>query len=125
MNPRRGAALAAVCASAVLAGIMASSNGRETVASALRRNVLLGRCFLVRYMAFSSSLPLLAGTHEGAVFRHRHHLELIAGNDAGDDCGKMVTLSFCLVHDAAHGWHVVAFHGAANGVHQQLFREDV
>jgi hypothetical protein len=47
MNPMRGFGLAAVWASAVQAGIIASSRGRPTVTPAPRRNVRRERCILV------------------------------------------------------------------------------
>jgi hypothetical protein len=50
MNPRCGFGLAAVWASAVQAGIIASNKGRPTVTPAPRRNVRRERCFFVMNM---------------------------------------------------------------------------
>ena len=52
----RGFGLAAVCASAVAAGIMASRNGSASVAPAPRRTVRREMCFLVINMSSVSSL---------------------------------------------------------------------
>ena len=51
MKPTCGVALAAVCASAVRAGIIASSSGRPSVAPSPRRTVRRVRCFLVTNMS--------------------------------------------------------------------------
>ena len=63
MKPTCGVALAAVCASAVRAGIIASSSGRPSVAPSPRRTVRRVRCFLVTnmsvapYLAFTATVP--------------------------------------------------------------------
>jgi hypothetical protein len=55
-NPSLRTGFAAVWAHAVAAGIMASSNGRESAAPALFNNVLLGIAFFVRNIAVILSL---------------------------------------------------------------------
>src|SRR5512143_3755481 len=54
MKPARRVGLAAVWASAVPAGIMASSKGRATVAPMPRRKVRRCKCFFVRNMVRQS-----------------------------------------------------------------------
>src|SRR4029453_4122336 len=51
MNPMRGFGFAAVWASTVHAGTIASRNGRPTATPAPRRKVRRERCFLVRNMS--------------------------------------------------------------------------
>ena len=51
-KPRRGLMAAAVFAKAVLAGIIASSNGSEMATPAPFRTVRRERCFFVRNMAY-------------------------------------------------------------------------
>jgi len=51
MKPKRRAGAAAVCASAVLAGTMASSSGSATAAPIPRRNVRRGREVFVMNIA--------------------------------------------------------------------------
>jgi len=46
-KPSRIRGLAAVCASAVMAGTIASSSGSDSVTPAPRRNVRRGMCFLL------------------------------------------------------------------------------
>src|SRR6187401_2144840 len=59
MKPTCGVGLAAVCASAVPAGIIASSSGRPIAAPSPRRTVRRVRCFFVTNM--SAALLLIVG----------------------------------------------------------------
>ncbi len=54
MHPRRIFGAAAVCASAVRAGIIESSNGNAMAAPAPRSSVRRERCFLVMNIALTS-----------------------------------------------------------------------
>src|SRR5918911_5241347 len=60
MPTKRGFGVAAVAASAVDAGIIASSSGSASVHPALFRNVRRGRCFFAIYMAYRTPLRSFA-----------------------------------------------------------------
>src|SRR6185436_4272709 len=85
---KRVGGLAAVWASSVRAGIIASNSGSAKVTPAPRRNVRRGMCFFVRYMMavsfFLTSGPLLA------VGLLDIHLERGAPHNAEHQRGKPV-----------------------------------
>src|SRR5688500_10661174 len=98
MNPMRGMGLAAVFASAVFAGIIASSNGSAMLAPTPFRTVRRDKCFLVINMA---QAPLGLGGGNGrryGLLRQRLLfaagnallLERVAGHDVHDQRGESV-----------------------------------
>src|SRR6187431_106631 len=96
---KRDGGLAAVWASSVRAGIIASNSGSAKVTPAPRRKVRRGMCFFVRYMmavSFSTSDPLLA------VGLFDVHLERGAPHDAEHQRGKPVVAAGCVPHERSH-----------------------
>src|SRR5690242_13621369 len=100
MKPRCGVGLAAVCASAVRAGIIASSNGSAIAVPMPRKNVLRGRCFLVMNI-LSGLLFLLHRSDLSGRSRGRNlpHLELRTGGDAHDDIRELVVVLGGIAND--------------------------
>src|SRR6187551_4077366 len=115
MKPRRGSGFAAVCASAVPAGIMASSSGSAMAAPAPCSTVLRERCFFVMYMACPlnpSYWPVLLD--HGGLQRRRLLLhgnpglgELVAQHQVGHQRGEAVIVGRRTAHDVAHEGHVM------------------
>ena len=66
MKPTCGVAFAAVCASAVRAGIIASSSGRPIVAPRPRSTVRRVRCFLVTNMSLLLTRSTMLDWNAGA-----------------------------------------------------------
>src|SRR5580692_7103183 len=110
----RGGATAAVSASAVPAGIMASSRGRPSERPAPLSMVRRDRCFLVMNMGISCLLDqgggFGCGGRRGLV---TSHLEGGTGHDVHDQIFESVVLLGALAHDATHGRHVVVVDGTA------------
>src|SRR5688572_29333219 len=96
-NAIRGAAFAAVNASSVRAGIMASSSGRATVAPMPRRKVRRSRCFFVRNIGRSFGA--------GWIRARRHR-----------PCARVPEL---LRRDEFEE-HRLAFSGGADAVHDRM-----
>src|SRR5690606_28779028 len=111
----------AVWASAVAAGIIASSRGRDSVAAALRSTVRRDRCFFEMYMASPPAASAAANLR--AVSGHRHHLELVTGNDPFHDRGHAEVLLLRFALDGAHRRPVVCFLTTTERVHRQLLGE--
>src|SRR5919109_790366 len=104
---------AAVCASAVAAGTIASSSGSATDAPTPRSTVRRSRCFLVMNMEVILSLL----TRDGRLQRRRLllernllHAERRAVHDRRQHRAEAVILCRGLLHDGADGGHVVPFH---------------
>src|SRR5688572_24058291 len=87
--------LAAVWASSVAAGTIASSKGSASVAPAPRRTVRREMCFLVRNMRPLSASRLLLGRN-GCL---RIHLECRTFHDAENDRREAILGRFRLFHD--------------------------
>src|SRR6476659_2044770 len=76
MNPRWGVALAAVCAKAVRAGIMASSSGNARAVPTPRSTVRRVRCFLVLNISNDSLYSLPGGHLRGLLLYLLHYTGL-------------------------------------------------
>src|SRR5215467_6156772 len=106
-NPSREVGLAAVFASSVRAGTIASSRGSASAAPAPFRNVRRGRCFLVM------NIWVLI-RRDDARFRRLHLLhERRALHDAEYDRRKPVILILRVGRDRADDRHVVVVEAAA------------
>src|SRR5690606_14239306 len=112
-KPRRGLMAAAVFASAVCAGIIASSNGSAIAAPAPCRTVRRERCFLVRNMALASRPSgngrnvggnLVRGLRRGRrgqLCRRRTPPECITGHDTQHQILEPVVVGLGGAHDVA------------------------
>src|SRR5580692_11593798 len=109
----RSLGAAAVCASAVAAGIIASSSGRASVAPAPRSTVRRDRCFFVRNMVNPS-----VGLSSWAVSLHA---EGIARDDAGHDGREPVVLIRGPANHGTHLRHIVIPELPPEGIHHELF----
>src|SRR5688572_28617721 len=111
---------AAVCASAVRAGTMASRKGSASAAPAPRRTVRRGMCFFVINMMNVSPLltsrPLSSGGGCGWLHVHLEHLVL---DDAQHERREAVVARLGLANDGAHDGHVVVLDAAAERIGQQ------
>jgi hypothetical protein len=104
MPQKRFFGAAAVCASAVAAGIIESSSGSAIVTPMPRRNVRRGSaCFLMNVTV--ASLPPL-----------KWH----AVDHAEDEIGEPVPLPGGALHDPTDGRHIGVGRLTADAVHQQL-----
>ena len=120
MKPRRGLDAATVCASAVPAGIMASSNGRAIVAPAPLRTVRRDRCFFVKNITgllrsrLISSLPALGrGCRLRACGTHRLKPR------QGRWTETIVSAAAC-TDDAANGGHVAVVEASTERIGHQV-----
>src|SRR2546430_15484677 len=127
---KRGLGAAAVCASAELAGIIASRSGSASVQPALFRNVRRRMCFFAMNIWLSGSLA--AGLFRGdGVTRHRPflnlhvHLERLAVDDAEDERGETIVASFRVSRDRSHERHFLILAPASEAVRQQLLGHDL
>src|SRR5579885_2233048 len=106
MNPRCGVALAAVSASAVRAGIIASSSGSANAAPAPRKTVRRVKCFLVTNISATPSSSLPGGDFLGPrlLRLHRFHLarlKLRRHHDSLHDRGEPVIVAGGFLHNFA------------------------
>src|SRR6267142_499735 len=114
----RDLGLAAVCASVVAAGTIASSSGSASVAPAPRRTVRLDMCFLVRNI---SSVLLLTGHAQLIALSRLHvHLKCLAPDDAGDDRRQAILRSCRIPHNRSHQRHILILEAAAEGIREAL-----
>src|SRR5579862_1834968 len=135
MKPKRCRGAAAVFASGVCAGTIASSSGRAIVApTLLRMNVRRDTCFLVRYIAAS---PCPQSTTEDTEDGRSHgfsrwfsapsvlirlrrlHLERHAVDDAEDQRREAVVAARRGLDDRANDRHVRILEAAAERIRQQ------
>src|SRR5262245_39803528 len=113
MQPKRIFGAAAVCASAVPAGIIESSNGNAIAAPAPRSTVRRERCFLVTNMA-PTSIDLIGASLLRLVATLLHPiLHRPACNDALHQRRKTIVVFRGRSHDLAHHRHVVRLERAA------------
>src|SRR5690606_6582517 len=99
----RGFGAAAVCASAVAAGTMASRKGSATLAPRLRSTWRRERCFLVMNMAVPPGSSSVVERQAVAALRGQGlHLESGALHDALHDAVEAVVIRRRLLHDAAY-----------------------
>src|ERR1700733_7653813 len=128
-KPTRGFTTAAVSASAVPAGIIASSKGSAIAAPAPFRTVRRDRCFLVRNMALCLQIFSRRGSKVGRLRRQRRRqgrgggalAECIALHDTQHDGLEPIVVFGRIAHDLAHGGHVVVFHRTTDRIGHQLF----
>src|SRR5688572_26710673 len=106
MHDSRVRPAAAVLASAVRAGTIASRKGSATVAPMPRRTVRRERCFLVRYMLISPA-----------------HLECWTLDDPQDEGREAITRSGRVAHDPADGRHVEGRETSAETVGHEVLGE--
>src|ERR1700730_14482819 len=112
----RGFGLAAVCASALEAGIIASSKGRASVALADFRMVLREMCFFVMNMSVSC-LNLTTGHRPLAADRcFLVHLERVALHDGHHYGRELVLAAGRIAHDRPHQRHILILHATAQSV---------
>src|SRR6185312_3639610 len=135
----RGLAAAAVWASAVAAGTIASSNGSPTAAPIPLRTVRRLMCFLVMNIALPSILdnaqsaaPDGRGAQRRVIahcdlllngsltIRRPLHLEGVRVDDAQNDRGQAIVLSARGAHDGPHGRHVVILQRSPQRECQQI-----
>src|SRR5882672_7538519 len=134
MKPKRVAGLAAVCARAVPAGIMASSSGRAMAAPAPLSTVRRDKCLRVKNMAtipfeYAYSLllqrrllkALLLGLLREAL--DLAFAELVARDDAEHDGLEPVVVPGGVAHDRTDRGHVAVVELAAQRERQQVFGE--
>src|SRR5687768_2600815 len=114
MKPTLSFGAAAVCASAVPAGIMASSSGSAIVAPTPRSTVRRDRCFFVTNIVTLLLPRVIVG------WRRRAEPERLAQSDAGQDRRETVVLPLRVAHDAPHGRHVVVLDAAAERMNHEL-----
>src|SRR5262245_61525445 len=101
----RGFPAAAVCASAVAAGIIASRSGRASVAPAPLRTVRRGMCFFVKNIALST---MSVSCPDRMPFNRLHvHLERLALHDRENDRREAVVVAGRLAHDRSDQRHVL------------------
>src|SRR4029453_4701254 len=122
MNPARNEGAAAVCASAVLAGIMASSKGSAIVAPRPRRNVRRGRCFFVMNMTVLSLLSRCHPLFSLGKLRDALHLEIWTLHNTKHDRRKLVIVFHCIANDLTNGRHIEILDTAAESIRHQLLR---
>src|SRR5262249_5560425 len=129
MNPRRGLGDAAVCASAVHAGTIASSRGRPMATPAPRRNVRRDRCFFVmniRQLHGSRPTPPCGISHISPrrhllyFLRHFPHLKRHALHNAHNDGREPVVVTRRVTDDASDDGHVIVFDASTQGIAHQL-----
>src|SRR5262245_32065095 len=113
MKPRRVAGAAAVAASAVPAGIIASSSGSAIEAPAPFKTVRRERCLRVKNIAAVLRFPL-------SLLQRRHRFgdglplaEGIARDDAEDERFEAIVVSRGIAHDRADRRHVAIVELAA------------
>src|SRR5262245_40769552 len=107
---------AAVCASAVAAGTIASRSGSARVTPAPLSTVRREICRFVRNI----SVPL--GNLDAGRRRWRClHTERIARDDAGDDGRQPIALSRGAADHSPYLWHVVRLQLPPERIHHELF----
>src|SRR5678809_663124 len=99
---------AAVCDSAVAAGIMASSRGRARLTPAPLSSVRRDRCFFVKNIF--DSLLVNSGLHAKGI----------AGHDTGNDVRQPIVILRGAMHHRPYLWHIEIFEFATEGIHHQL-----
>src|ERR1700733_7027961 len=116
----RGFGVAAVCACAVEAGIIASSSGSASVTPVPFKTVRREMCFLVINIAavFSYVLPPMLSSRPLLVVGARLHVHLkrSALHDTQDDCGEGVVTACRIAYDRPHQGHVLILDAPAQGV---------
>src|SRR5919197_537428 len=113
----RGFGLAAVCASAVAAGTIASSSGSASVAPAPFKTVRREMCFLVRNI----NGALLTGHAQLIALSRLHvHLKCLAPDDADDDRRQAIVRRCRIPHDRPDQRHVLILDATAEGIREQL-----
>src|SRR5882762_1704116 len=121
MKPMRGFGEAAVFASAVPAGIMASSSGRAIDTPIPRSTVRRDRCFLV--MKCILNLLLRLGSLRlvrNRVIRGRALLELVTVDDLHHYRREPIVVVRAVAHDRADRRHIVVIDRATRRVGYQL-----
>src|SRR5688572_3477409 len=114
----RGFGAAAVCASAVIDGIMASSSGRPTATPAPRRKVRRERCFFVMYIA-TPQADLKVGLYR--LFGCRFpHLKRRALHNPHHDRREAIVVAGSVAHDLPHGRHVVVLDASTESIRHKL-----
>src|SRR5215469_9747421 len=120
MKPRCGVAFAAVSASAVRAGIMASSSGSAKAAPAPRNTVRRVKCFLLTNISMTpSSLPRGDLLEARLLHLDRFHLarlELRRHDNPFDNRRKPVVVARSILHDLADLRHVIVLNAAAQRI---------
>src|SRR4029079_9819973 len=111
MQASRVRPAAAVFASAVRAGTIASRNGSAIVAPMPRRTVRRLTCFFVRYI--SPLLSVRTGVRAA-------HAERRALHDPEDERRKVILVRAGVADDAAYRGHVVTVEAAAEGLRHQV-----
>src|SRR5712691_1293554 len=127
-RPLEGAA--AVCARAVAAGTIASSNGSAKVTPAPLRNIRRGICFFETNMLAAPLFTILVArrlrlTRNGRVHALRVHLKRLALDDAEDERGEAVVVLCGIPRDGADQRHVLILDAAAQAIRQQFFGHDL
>src|SRR5579863_1284251 len=116
----RGLGVAAVCAWAVEAGIIASSSGSASVTPLPFKTVRREMCFLVINIAavFSYLLQLMLSSRPLLVVgaRLHVHLERSALHDTQDDCGEGVVTRGRISHDGPYQGHVLILDAPAQRI---------
>src|SRR6266850_1370776 len=122
---------AAVCASAVAAGTIASSSGSANVTPAPLRKVRRGKCFFETNM-LSAPLLRVPGARgldlvarNGGLLTLRIHLERLASDNAEHQRGETVLIARRVPGERADQRHVPILDAAAQRIRQQLFRDDL
>src|SRR5579863_6615218 len=116
----RGLGVAAVWASAVAAGIIASSNGSASAAPLPLRIVRREMCLLVINMFAVFLLISLARSPLLALGQFHIHLERSALHDPHDDGRKLVFIARRIAYDRPYGRHILILHAASQRVGQHL-----
>src|SRR5690606_30691049 len=120
-KPRQGRAAAAVFASAVPAGIIASSNGSAIEAPAPCNSVRRDKCFRVRNIASPPVSPL---THRRLEQAHGFALtESVAHDDADHYRLETVVIVLGLPDDLADRRHIAVVETAAQRILEQVLGE--
>src|SRR5690606_33929839 len=120
--------VAAVCASAVRAGIIASSSGSAMVAPTPRRTVRRDRCFFVMNILLSSfptqgsgvirkslsvdALVVLCARCQTRFSGQRRESKRLARDDAGQNRRERIVVACRIAHDPADRGHVVILDAA-------------
>src|SRR5262245_3256999 len=110
--------LAAVCASAVAAGTIASSSGSASVAPAPFKTVRREMCFLVRNI--NGALLLTGYAQLIALSRLHVHLKSLAPDDADDDRRQAIPRRCRIPHNRSDHRHILIFDAAAEGIREEL-----
>src|SRR5215475_11241108 len=120
----------AVCASAVAAGIIASSSGSASVTPAPLSTVRRERCFFVRNMRTSATYvvsgfsrtarPPKGGRYVRSI---RLHPKRLTRDDARHDRRQPVVLRRGASHHRAHLGHVVPLQLPPQRIHHELLGE--